>query len=165
MLNEKTSHLDNYHIINTAVSDFNGKTIFNIAVNDGCSSLLNFSEEAVANWPGRASEFVVTERIEVDVIRLDKFIEENNISRIDYLHVDTQGPDLNVLRGLGKYLPIVQAGVIEAAARENVLYNNQNTQEECVSFLEQNGFKVIGIAGHGVGPTTHNEVDIFFIKE
>lgn len=165
LIKEKTSHLNNYHLINKAVSDFNGTSTLNIAVNDGCTSLLEFSENSKTGWPGRAHEFVVTEKVQVDVIRLDSFIEEHNIPRIDFLHVDTQGSDLNVLKGMGKYLSIVEVGLIEAAAYKDSLYINQNREDECVNFLEENGFEILTINGHGSGINTHNEVDIYFRKK
>lgn len=81
-LKSKTQHLSNYHIIEKAVSDFNGTAIFNVAGNAdwGCSSLLTFSDKSKTDWPGR-TDFNVTEQINVSVIRLDTFIEMNNIKK------------------------------------------------------------------------------------
>lgn len=161
-LKQQTKHLSNYHIIPKAVSDFNGEAIFNIAgASDwGCSSLLNFSDKSQTHWPGR-TEFNVTERINVEVLRLDSFIEQNNIEHIDYLHIDAQGSDLKVLKGLGKYISLVQNGVIEAAAKPNVLYYEQNTVDESCDFLRNNGFTIISIMSNDIH---HNEVNITFQK-
>jgi len=106
-------------------------------------------------------DFKVTEEIEVDVISLGKFIEENAISCIDYLHIDTQGSDLNVLKGMGLYLNIVKQGVMEAGAKKDILYKGQNTQEECIEFLLSKGFKIDNILLNDVHA---NEVNIFFSK-
>lgn len=159
---ERVVNLKNYHLIRKAVSDFNGKAVFNIAAEGGggCSSLLQFSDKSQTDWPGR-TDFVITETLEVDVIRLDTFIDENNIPKIDYLHVDTQGSDLKVLDGLGKYISIVTEGCIEAASEKDVLYFNQNTKDESVAFLEANGFEITDIVGND--PWWH-EVNIYFKK-
>lgn len=156
----KTQNLINYMLVETAVSDYNGKTIFNVAGNAdwGCSSLLTLSEKAKTDWQGRTDMFV-TEQIEVSVIRLDSFIETAGISKIDYLHIDTQGSDLKVLKGLGKYLKIVREGVMEAAAKKDILYVGQNTKEESVQFLQENGFIITNIITNDVA---ENEVNIFF---
>ncbi len=45
-------------------------------------------------------DFNVTDTIDVDVIKLKDFINDNNIDKIDYLHCDVQGHDLEVLIGL-----------------------------------------------------------------
>jgi FkbM family methyltransferase len=156
----KSHHLRNYFLVEKAVSDYNGKAIFNVAgqADWGCSSLLSFSDKSQTDWPGR-TDFVVTEEIEVDVIRLDSFIEENNIQQIDYIKIDTQGSDLKVLQGLGKYISIVKAGSMEAAGKEDILYYGQNTQGDSIKFLEDNGFKITGIIAND---ELVNEVMILF---
>ena len=148
-LKKETKDLSNYIIIEKAVSDFNGKSNFNICKlgPTGVSSLLEFSKTARTNW--RGFFLSVDEKIEVDVIRLDSFIEENNISSIEYLHVDTQGSDLKVLNGLGKYLSIVKQGQVEAAVRPESLYVNQNTYQDTMSFLTNNGFDIVKIDAEG----------------
>lgn len=149
---------DNFIVIPKAVSDFNGKTIFHIAGQHdwGCSSLNTFNDGLERTWLGR-TDFKVTEDIEVEVITLESFIEENGIPYIDFLHVDTQGSDLAVLRGLGKYISIVKAGVIEVPANKEVaLYKEQHTKEEAIDFLQKNNFKITKITEQ------QNEENVFF---
>jgi|GEM_PF-625900 len=159
----KAGNLPNYHLTRKAVSDFNGKAKFKVAGQSdwGCSSLLDFSDKSRTEWPGR-NDFVVTEQIEVDVMRLDAFIEEQGIETIDFLHIDTQGSDLKVLQGLGKYLSIVKQGAMEAAARPDILYKGQNTQEESIRFLQENGFEILGVDSND---DRRNEVNIYFKRK
>lgn len=133
----------NYILVKKAVSNFNGKAVFNVAgqADWGCSSLLDFSEKSITHWRDR-TDFKVTHQIEVDVITLEKFVTEMGIEEIEYLHCDTQGSDLNVLRGLGDKLKILKSGVIEAASEKDILYNGQNTVDECIAFLIENGFDI-----------------------
>lgn len=135
----------NYQLIEKAVSLENGKTTFNIAGQGdwGCSSLLEFSDNLEKTWEGR-TDLKCTEKIEVDTIRLDSFIEENgNIPYISYLHIDTQGHDLAAFKSLGKYIPIVQAGCVEVPVSDAVkLYKDQHSKEEMMSFLAENGFSI-----------------------
>ena len=159
-IENKTQGLNNYTLTKKAVSNYNGKATFRVAghADWGCSSLLEFSDKSKTEWPGR-TDLNVTHEIEVDVIRLDSFIKENNITKIDYLHIDTQGSDLKVLEGLGEYINIVMEGAMEAAAKEDILYNGQNTQQESIEFLQKNGFDITGIQ---INDEYHNEVNIFF---
>jgi len=162
-IENRTQGLTNYFLTKKAVSDYNGNAIFKISEQGdwGCSSLLDFSEKSKTEWSGRP-EYKVNREIEVEVIRLDSFIKEHNITKIDYLHIDTQGSDLKVLEGLGEYINIVEEGVMEAAAKENILYNGQNSQQESIEFLEKNGFKITSIQ---FNEYYNNEVNIFFKKE
>ncbi len=52
---------------------------------------------------------------------------------------------INVLYGLEEYLSIVKEGIIEAANKPDILYQGQNTTEECVEFLKANNFDICGI--------------------
>lgn len=135
----------NYRLIEKAVSLTNGKTTFNIAGQGdwGCSSLLQFSDDLETTWSGR-TDLKVTEIIEVETIRLDTFIEQNgNIPFISYLHIDTQGHDLAVLKSLGQYIGMVHSGCVEVPQSKEVqLYKNQHSKEEMMEFLNDNGFEV-----------------------
>jgi FkbM family methyltransferase len=152
------SRLPNYQVIPKAVGELPGLTSFNVAgAGDwGCSSLLEFSAGLEHTWPGR-DDLRVTQQIQVEVIRLDDFITANRIKRIDFLHVDTQGTDLGVLRSLGKEMHRVKAGCIEAPQSAAVkLYQQQHTLEEALEFLTQNGFRVYR------KQFQQNEVNLFF---
>jgi FkbM family methyltransferase len=48
--------------------------------------------------------FDVTQELEVDCISLAQFVQEENLSRIDFLKLDTQGSELDILRGGGDFL-------------------------------------------------------------
>lgn len=160
VIQSKIEGLDNYILIPKAVSNYNGKSVFNVAGNWdwGCSSLLHFSDKSKTDWPGR-TDFSVTNTIEVDVIRLENFIAEYRIPKIDYLHIDTQGSDLNVLEGMGGYTNIVLEGTMEAGTVDDILYVGQNKLNECVRFLLNNGFAIFDINKNDI---FCNEVNIRF---
>jgi FkbM family methyltransferase len=42
---------------------------------------------------------------EIPCIRVDTFCEENNINKIDLVHIDVEGAEINVIRGFNKILP------------------------------------------------------------
>lgn len=159
-LKSKTIGLKNYTVVGKAVSDYEGSATFNVAgqADWGCSSLLEFSDKSRTEWPGR-TDFVVTKQIQVGVIRLDNFIIQNKIDVIDYFHCDTQGSDLDVLYGLGEKISIIKEGTIEAAAKQDILYKNQNTVMECVEFLKMNNFEVISVSSND---PIFNEANIHF---
>ena len=80
-------------------------TSFNIAdgKDGGCISLPEFADNVQETWRGRP-ELQVDRRLVAEVIRLDDFIRLHDIGQIDFLHIDTQGTDLSVLRSLGSSL-------------------------------------------------------------
>lgn len=146
-----------------AVSDFEGEADFHVAghADWGCSSLLEFSEQSQTHWPGR-DDLRVTETIKVPVVRLDRMLERMGLAHIDFLHVDAQGSDLKVLMGLGERIGDVEAGVVEAAAKRDILYKGQNTVEDTVGFLKAHGFDVPNI---NANDPAGNEVNIVFKRK
>jgi FkbM family methyltransferase len=145
---ERFKEHDNIKFFQLAVSNYNGQASFNVSVGQSqgeVSSLLEMVDNVKDNWGHVAHCFEYSHKIDVDVITLESFIEEHNIPYITYLHVDAQGSDLNVLKGLGSKLHLVQEGAVEAAIKYNVIYKNQCMIDEVVNFLEQNNFEIVRI--------------------
>jgi len=62
---------------------------------------------------------------------------------------------------MGEYIHIVKEGVLEAAAKPDILYVGQNSLEASVDFLQNNGFAIIKIESNDAAI---NEVNIYFRK-
>jgi FkbM family methyltransferase len=160
--NESSEFSERYKVYQQAISDFDGEAVFNLVVGDtGSSSLNEFSDDIATTWQGR-TDFVVRDKIKVDVYRLDTWLNSfaPEVTEIEHLHIDAQGSDLAVLKGLGEKLRIVKSGVVEVPQSENVkLYKTQHTKEETIAFLVGNGFKITNVTHQ------HNEDNIFFERE
>jgi FkbM family methyltransferase len=144
----KTRHLTHYTVSPKAVCLHNGKTQFNICKYGGASSILPFrtNDELAKHWTPKRDDVQYSGiSYEVETTRLDTFIEENNLQEtvIDYLHIDAQGVDLDVLKSLGIYIKNVHAGVVETVKQvEKSIYVGQdnNTVDTVSQFLHENGF-------------------------
>lgn len=169
-LREKTKHLQNYNVIEKAVCLTNGKTKFNICKAGGASSILDFrsNDELEKVWGAKRTDIQYSgESYDVQTTRLDTFIEENNLcdTIIDYLHIDAQGVDLDVLKSLGKYIKNVKEGVVETVKdQKRAIYTNQlnNTYENVKKFLEDNKFKIRQVISND---KTNCEFNVFFYRE
>lgn len=164
--------------IDSAVSDYNGKAKFHISdLGDaGTSSLFEFDAKLLQT-PLRMYEWYeqgFQREIEVKVTRLDTFLDEianidnegprvkmsdvNPDFEITYLHIDAQGSDFAVLRGLGEYISRVKEGKCEATYQIPIYQNNDNRYEDIEKFLLDHGFEVTREYIH-----QHNsEVDLRF---
>ena len=111
------------------------KTIlkFNIAINPTVSSLNSF-KNIDQTWPGYRKAHCTFIKIRVKGITLEKYCQDNKITRINYLHIDTQGSDLKVLKGLKRSIRLVEQGVLEASISKKVLYQNNHTISEAKYF-------------------------------
>jgi FkbM family methyltransferase len=107
-------------------------------------SFLPPSEYGLSRFPDKLQ----VERAEtVPVDRLDNILDELVTDVPDpriFLKVDTQGLDLDVIRGLGKKVDAVSALQIEMAV--NPIYQNAtNSFGEALSYLQRLGFQVSGL--------------------
>jgi FkbM family methyltransferase len=166
---DKTKNLENYTVIPKAVSLKNGTTRFNICKSGGASSILPFrpDHELIQTWSAARTDVQFSgESYDVETTRLDTFIEENGLEHeiIDFIHIDAQGVDLDVLKSLGKYISNVQEGVVETVIDANksiYVGQDENTLANVETFLTSNGFEITGV--HGNDPTDC-EYNVYFKK-
>lgn len=163
MLRDKSKNFsDRYKVYEHAISDYDGYSDFHLVQGDtGSASLNDFSDDLDKSWPGR-TDFVVRSTIKVPVYRLDTWLEQfaPHITEIEHLHIDAQGSDLAVLKGLGIKIKIVKSGVVEVPqAPELRLYKNQHTKEDALSFLNDNGFVLKNVISQV------NEDNLFFERK
>ena len=158
---QKFKH-NNVIVLPFAVDIDNSFKQFNIAghSNQGCSSLNKFKNNIHEVWPGRP-DFNFTESYVVPTIRLDSFIHMYNITKIDYIWIDAQGHDFNVLKSLGNNLSIVQEGRCEAAYNIPLYEGVDNYYQNIIEFLHKNDFKTdIQLDMSGLGA----ECDVIFTR-
>ncbi len=161
LIENKTVELPNFKVFPKAVSDFNGVAKFNIAPRHGagCSSLFDYSPHMGEIWKGLKHRFEVAETIQVEVITMEKFIEENNVSVIDYFHCDAQGADLKVLKSFGKYIDLLREGVVESSrAPETSTYEVDNTFGSLNRFLVEHNFEIMKTESD----KRRNEMNVYF---
>lgn len=81
------------------------------------------------------------DKIKVETISLNTFLNENNISEVDFIHMDVQGAELKVLIGAKKYISSIKAIWLEVSNVE--LYKNQALRKDIELFMNTNGFYLI----------------------
>lgn len=96
-----------------------------IEANDGCSWSAIDTRYA---YPSNAK----IETIEVDIITLDTLLESIDVEKIDYLSIDTEGWEIDVMRGFdhNKYQPKV------------VVLENLHDDSKYLSYMNSIGYKL-----------------------
>ena len=152
----------NYVVIPKAVTDYDGTVTFYVAGQHdwGCSSIHEFNDNLEETWPER-DDLKKTEDIEVECITMRTFILEHNIKRIDYMHCDTQGNDLTVLRSFGDCFDRLVGCQVEAF-NNNPLYKGiENSCDNVCQFLKDHGFYIKRIESND---SFNNEMNIEFFR-
>jgi len=161
----KKIKIKNYRINNYAITNTNKVLQFNIAKNPTVSSLHQFSKNLDKYWPDyKEPHCTFIKKTKVKGITLEKYCKDNNINKINYIHIDAQGNDLKVLKGLKKKINIIDRGVLEAAVnKKKSLYQNSHTINEVQKFLRKKNFKISKIEPAEKNIT--NEKNIFFYNK
>lgn len=121
-----------------AASDLNGKLIFSIVENTtGWEDMLSRVSH------NKASDN--KNEIEVCSVRLSEVFEQENIEHIDYMSIDVEGFELNVLKGIDFSKVHVNVLTIEnntsaTNSRREVLFGNDQVRK----FMSKNGFNFWG---------------------
>ena len=157
--------LNNYFIFNYAVSNEKKYKNFYIAKNPTVSSLYKFTDNLEKKWPGFKKPHCTTiKTINVKLIKLYDFCKINKINSIDYLHTDTQGNDLNVLKGINGLINFVKSGKSECSiSNESKLYKSKHTLKDMLYFLRKKNFKIYKIKK--IKSARYNEVDIYYQRK
>ena len=125
---------------NFALGNKNGKVLINIAGNSYSSSILDMLPSHVKFAP--ESKYIGQEEIEVKT--LDSiFSSLCNQSDNIYLKIDTQGFEINVIKGAEKSLQFIDTIQLEMSLIP--LYKNELLYNEMNHFLYQLGYSLISI--------------------
>ena len=104
--------------------------------------------------------YKVTKTVEIECDTLSSQLSKLNIDLLDYLKIDTQGAELEILRGIGSFRPLL----IKIEVHFFSMYKNVPSWHELISYLYNLGYVLIDMKGIG----RHNtripaETDMIFI--
>lgn len=90
----------NFHTFNLAVGSKNSELqLYDYEDQDGSSHASIYKEVIEGIHKGKAIKH------DIKVIRMDNFLKEHYINSIDLLKIDTEGNELDVLKGVGNWIP------------------------------------------------------------
>ena len=106
------------------------------------------------------NEYDITQTVEINCDTISNLLSELNLKNLDYLKIDTQGAELEILNGLGEYKPLL----IKVEAHIFSMYKNVPSWHKLLNLLYELNYVVIDWKGIG----EHNsrvpaEMDIILI--
>ncbi len=120
---DKTGLIDFYPMVETPGVDYNA----------GASSCFPVDRS------GHCKTYI-QEKIIVESVRLDDWLDSQKIPQVDLLCIDAQGATMNILKGLGNNLTGVK--YIIAELEHKVIYEGETLRDTVDQFLEANGFRM-----------------------
>tara|TARA_B110001452_G_C15177695_1_gene409138 strand:- start:77 stop:1030 length:954 start_codon:yes stop_codon:yes gene_type:complete len=104
--------------------------------------------------------FKITNTLEVNCITMNDALKKINIKKIQYLKLDTQGSELEILKGMDDFRPLL----IRIEVQIFAMYKNIPSWTKLVNFLDELGYMVCEWRKIGSHLTrTAAEMDMIFI--
>ena len=131
--------LSNVKVFELALSNYNGKSDFNVQDISHLSSLRNINRGSKYSL-GYANKEEHTQ-INVDVIRGDAFVSRHRIDVIDFLKIDVQANEESTIEGFSSVIDRIKSVFVEVSFY--ALYDNRSAVENIEKLLP--GFRLFDI--------------------
>lgn len=130
-----------------------GTVQFNVFSNVELSSTLHLNEKLDTEvWKEHLSGTEAARVIEVPAITLKQLMDTHKIPHIDFLKIDTQGTDLDVLESAGRKISAIKALVMELPySAESALYESETHLKIALERVQSLGFSPMRIIPNGGG--------------
>ncbi len=93
---------DNDLLFNTALYSSDIKTTLNVTRSPGAASIYEPNMSFLEQFPD-SDRFIIDDRVQIQTKTLDSFYDSGQISDLDFIKLDVQGAELDVING-GKHL-------------------------------------------------------------
>ena len=123
-LEKNVQKFSNVEIVRMGASEENGKKVFFLSSEDADSSFIK---------PKTYSD-----RLEIEAIRLDTWMDKTGVDYIDFLKVEAEGAELEVLKGLGNKIRQVNKISVDGGPERE----GKPTYKMVAEYLKENNFKV-----------------------
>lgn len=101
---------------------------------------------------GDTSASPTVEKIEVDVETLDRYCNSNGIEQIDFLKIDVEGFEEEVLKGATTMLKNANVGLVLFELRQSILASIGKNGKDMFAPLLEHGYKIFTLDGRFLTP-------------
>ena len=101
---------------------------------------------------GDTSVSPTVEKIDVEVDTVDRYCASNGIERIDFLKIDVEGFEEDVLRGATTMLKSKNVGIVLFELRQTILESIGKNCKDIIVFLLEHGYNVFTLDGRVLTP-------------
>ena len=154
----------NYKVISKGLWSTNcKKKLYVLGKRSGSSSMYKPNKDSYELYNFKKKDyslFDVTNEIDVECETINNSLTKMNINHLDFLKIDTQGSELEILKGLGKYLPLM----IKIEVQVIPMYEGVPSWTELLNFLYKVNYMTcewVEIGSHSTRSPA--EMDMMFI--
>ena len=130
---------------NIALGDVNGSLPFNISKKSDSSSLLPMAKIHSDQLPGTE----ICDQMQVPVLKLDDYVDKYKLPTPQFIKIDVQGYEKNVLKGGKKTISKSDYCVLEMSFKP--LYEGSPLFDDIYRLMYDLGFKIVGFTSPLIG--------------
>ena len=154
----------NYKVISKGLWSVNcKKKLYILGKRPGSSSMYKPNPDVLSLYGFKEKDFPifnVTEEIDIDCTTIKESLNKFKVNNLDFLKIDTQGSELEILKGMGEHFPLL----MKVEAQIIPMYENVPSWSELVNHLEKINYMIcewIEIGKHATRIPA--EMDMIFI--
>ena len=162
------NNLKNLYIYECAIDKKSYHADLNISskTDYGVSSILNFNHDVINTneyWKSR-KDLKNDSIIQVEVKKLKDVLNDYDNFLVEFIKIDAQGKDIEVLESCENHLEKIQAGMLEVSTTNfSKLYENEkHNLTSALNFLEENNFEIYSLSPND---PASNEMNVYFKKK
>ena len=123
-----------------------------------------FSKSRIIASGSKNSEFESV--IKIDVTSIDSYCEENNINEIDFIKIDTQGSETDVLNGMKKFIENQKVSIIELELILGFGYEKKFSFYDYEKILNNKDYKLIALDNSGnIISYSNFQTNLLYVKK
>ena len=163
-LNNSLKNEKDTNIINKGFwSDKGSRKLYILGNRPGSSSMFEPDIKSLEIYGFKEKDFYLFDITKTKIVECDTLsssLSDINFNNLDYLKIDTQGAELEILKGIGNYRPLI----IKCEVQLFPMYKNIPSWTETVDFLNKLGYMISDWRKIGSHITrTPVEMDMIFI--
>ena len=163
-LNNSLKNDKDTNIINKGFwSDKGSRKLYILGNRPGSSSMFDPDIKSLEIYGFKEKDFHLFDITKTKIVECDTLsssLSDINFNNLDYLKIDTQGAELEILKGIGNYRPLI----IKCEVQLFPMYKNIPSWTETVDFLNKLGYMISDWRKIGSHITrTPVEMDMIFI--
>jgi FkbM family methyltransferase len=136
-----------YQYFPVALGRASESRIFYVTNNPACSSLLMPDDGFWGRFQGCLPQIEVKETQGVETVSLDSYLPAAGLDHVDFLELDTQGTELDILQGAEKLLASCVLG-IRVEAEFSPMYQDQPLFSDIDAYARRFGFMLFDLSRH-----------------
>ena len=132
----------NYKVISKGLWSENcKKKLYILGKRPGSSSMYKPNSNTFDLYDFKKKDFPIfdiTDEIDIECTTIKESLNKFKVNNLDFLKIDTQGSELEILKGMGEYFPLL----MKIEAQIIPMYENVPSWTELVNYLEKKNYMV-----------------------